>query len=302
MKAIVIEEFGGVEQLKMKEVDRPELKPNRMLVEQHATSVNPVDIKRRKGSFGGKVPMIVGGDVAGVVIELGEEVTGFEIGDRVMANGAKTYAEIVSVNPDRAVKLSNAIDFETAAALPLAGQTAYEAIVKQAKVQSGERVLIHGGSGGVGSIAVQIAKHKGAWVASTASGDNQNLLKKLGVDKPINYKEEKFEEILSDMDVVFDTVGGQVQKNSFCVLKDKGRLISIAEEPDADLDYKQVDAKYFSFRPTKEGLEELNNWLSDSLIQPVISQVFAFKEEEVREAHKVSESGRAGGKLIIAFK
>lgn len=302
MKAIVIEEFGGVEQLRMKEVDKPKLKEDRMLVEQHATSVNPIDVKRRKGSFGGKLPMIVGGDVAGVVIEVGKDVTDFQVGDRVMANGAKTYAEIVSVNPDRAVKLSDSVDFETAAAIPLAGQTALEAIVKRADVQSGERVLIHGGSGGVGSIAVQIAKLKGAWVASTASGENQNLLEKLGADRPINYKKEKFEEQLKDIDVVFDTVGGQVQKNSFNVLKDKGRLVSIAEEPDNDQNRKQLQASYFFFSPTKEGLEELNSWLSESLIQPNISHVYNFTEEDVQKAHSVSESGQAGGKLIIKFK
>lgn len=301
MKAIVIEEFGGVEQLKMKEVDKPKLKENRMLVEQYATSVNPIDIKRRKGEFGGKLPMIVGGDVAGVVIEVGEEVTDFQVGDRVMANGAKTYAEIVSLNPDRAVKLSDSVDFEIAAAIPLAGQTALEAIIKQAKVQSGERVLIHGGSGGVGSLAVQIAKLKGAWVASTASGENQTVLKKIGVDKPINYKKEKFEEQLEDIDVVFDTVGGRVQDKSFSVLKEKGRLVSIAKEPESDQP-KQVQASFFSFSPTKEGLNELNNWLSDSLIQPNISHVYNFTEEAIQEAHSASESGQAGGKLIIKFK
>ncbi|MCC5889925.1 MAG: NADP-dependent oxidoreductase [Alkalibacterium sp.] len=302
MRAIVIEEFGGVEQLTLKEVDKPVLKPNRMLVEQYATSVNPIDVKRRKGSFGGKLPMIVGGDVAGVVTEVGDDVTDFQIGDRVMANGAKTYAEIVSVNPDRAVKLADTVAFEHAAALPLAGQTAYEAIVTRAKVESGDRVLVHGGSGGVGSIAVQIAKLKGAWVASTASGENQELLESLGADRPINYKEEKFEDSLSDLDVVFDTIGGDVQKNSFRVLKEKGRLVSIAEEPDKDLQIKQVDASYFSFSPKKESLEELNRWLTDSQLQPVISHEYSFTEEEVREAHKVSETGHAGGKLIITFK
>lgn len=301
MKAIVIEEFGGIEQLKMKEIDRPNLKPNRMLIEQHATSVNPIDIKRRKGSFGRKLPMIVGGDVAGVVIEVGEEVEGFEVGDRIMANGAKTYAEIVSVNPERAVKLSDSVDFEQAAAIPLAGQTAYEAIVKKAALQSGERILIHGGSGGVGSIAVQIAKLKGAWVASTASGDNQAVLKKLGTDKLINYKTDAFEECLSDLDVVFDTVGGQVQDKSFSVLKENGRLVSVAKEPDRKLHDKHIKAEFFSFSPTKEGLEDLNNWLTHLQIQPVVGHVYNFTEESIQDAHSMSESGQAGGKLIIKF-
>lgn len=303
MKAIVIEAFGDSSQLVMKEVDRPVLKANRLLVEVHATSVNPVDTKRRKGLFGGTLPMIVGGDVAGRVVEVGSQVTGFAVGDRIMANGARTYAEMVSVNPDRAVKLADHVSFEEAAAIPLAGQTAYEAIIKRGQVSEGEHVLIQAGSGGVGSLAVQLAKIKGAYVSATAGPDNQVLLKTLGVDNPINYRDVKFSEALSGIDFVLDTLGGDSLKQSMSVLKKKGRLLSIAEEPDQTYaEEKQLDLGFFSMSPTKEGLEALNRWLTEGKLKPVISKVVPFTEKGVREAHELSETGHVRGKIIIKIK
>ncbi|MCC5895998.1 MAG: NADP-dependent oxidoreductase [Alkalibacterium sp.] len=303
MKAIVIEAFGGVEELQLKEVDHPVLKPNRMIVQMHATSVNPVDTKRRKGSFGGKLPMIVGNDVAGMVTEVGEDVTEFKVGDRVMANGAKTYAEYVSVNPERAVKLHDSVSYEEAAAIPLTGQTAYEAIITRGKVKEGDRVLVHAGSGGVGSLAIQLAKLKRAWVASTAGSKNQVMLTHLGADHPVNYETEVFEDVLDEMDLVFDTLGGSIQKKSIAVLRQGGRLLSVAEEPDQALaDEQGIEASYFSMSPTKEALEHLNEWLSKRDIRPVITKVVPFTEKDVREAHALSETGHAGGKIIIAFQ
>lgn len=302
MKAIVIEEFGGVDKLKMKEIDEPDLKPDRMLVAVHATSVNPVDTKRRSGSFGGSLPMIVGNDVAGTVIKVGKDVKGFSAGDRVMANGSKTYAEVVSVRPDRAVKLDEGLSFEEAAAVPLTGQTAYEAVVRRGKVKGGEKVLIHAGSGGVGTLAVQIAKIQGAWVASTASGSNQALLESLGVDRPVNYEEEAFEEVLTDIDVILDTLGGKVLEKSLPMIKDKGRLLSIAGDPSDFVDTDKYDAGFFSMKPTKEALVQLHEWLVQNKLVPVVSQVFPFTEAGVKEAHEKSESGHVRGKLIIKMK
>lgn len=302
MKAIVIESFGEVNVLNMKEIEKPELKPNRLLVEVFATSVNPVDTKRRSGSFGGTLPMIVGNDVAGKVLEVGEDVTGFKIGDRVMANGSKTYAEIVAVRPDRTVKLDDSITFEEAAAVPLTGQTAYEALVRRYNVKNGERVLVHAGSGGVGSLAVQIAKIKGAWVAATASGSNQELLKSMGVDRPINYQEEAFETVLEGIDFVLDTLGKEVLEKSLTLIKDKGKLLSIAGDPSEYVDTDNCDAEFFSMKPTGEALKELHEWMVDGKLRPVISEVYPFSEEAVREAHKNSESGHVRGKLIIKMK
>ena len=303
MKAIVIEEFGTVDQLVMTEIDRPVLKDNRLLVEVHATSVNPVDTKRRKGLFGGTLPMIVGGDVAGVVVEVGSQVTGFTVGDRIMANGARTYAEVVSVNPNQAVKLADHVSFEEAAAIPLTGQTAYEAIIKRGHVSKGDRVLIHAGAGGVGSLAIQLAKIKGAHVSATAGPDNQELLKSLGVDQPINYREKEFAKELNGMDFVLDTLGGDVLKQSMLVLKERGRLLSIVEEPDQKrAEEKQINAGFFSMSPTKEGLEALNRWLTDGKLKPILSKVVPFTEEGVRDAHELSETGHVRGKIIIKIK
>lgn len=302
MKAILIEDFGGVEQLKLKDVPEPDLKPDRMLVEMHATSVNPADTKKRQGAFGGKLPMIVGGDIAGTVIAVGSDIKAFKVGDRVMANGVKTYAEVVSVRPDRAVKLDESVPFETAAAVPLTGQTAYEALVTRGQVKSGDRVLIHAGSGGVGSLAVQMAKIQGAWVAATASGRNQDLLKSLGVDRPINYEEEAFEQVLDDIDFVLDTLGGEVLEKSLSLVKDKGRLLSIAGDPDDYVDSRACDATFFSMRPTKEGLETLNEWLTSKKLKPVISEIYPFNEKAVQAAHEKSESGHVRGKLILKIK
>ncbi|SFC59031.1 NADPH:quinone reductase [Alkalibacterium subtropicum] len=302
MKAIVIERFGGVNELNMKEIDKPELKPDRLLVEVFATSVNPVDTKRRSGSFGGKLPMIVGNDVAGKVMEVGEEVTGFEVGDRVMANGSKTYAEIVSVRPDRTVKLDDSVSFEEAAAVPLTGQTAYEALVRRGDIKSGEKVLIHAGSGGVGSLAVQIAKIKGAWVAATASGSNQELLESLGADRPVNYEKEDFETALEDIDLVLDTLGGKVLEKSLSLIDKQGRLLSIAGDPSEYVDTEDYDATSFSMKPTQAALSQLHEWLAEGKLEPVIADVLPFTEAAVRKAHEKSETGHVRGKLIIKMK
>ncbi|MER2063751.1 MAG: NADP-dependent oxidoreductase [Alkalibacterium sp.] len=302
MKAIVIESFGGVNVLNMKEIDKPELKPDRLVVEVYATSVNPVDTKRRSGAFGGSLPMIVGNDVAGKVLEVGEEVTGFAVGDRIIANGSKTYAEVVSVRPDRTVKLDETVSYEKAAAVPLTGQTAYEALVRRGNVRSGEKVLIHAGSGGVGSLAVQIAKIQGAWVAATASGSNQDLLEALGTDRPINYEKEKFDEVLKDIDFVLDTLGGKVLEKSLSLIGKQGRLLSIAGDPSEYVNADNVDADFFSMKPTKEALSQLHEWLVEGKLKPVISEVVPFTEEAVRLAHEKSESGHVRGKLIIKMK
>jgi NADPH:quinone reductase-like Zn-dependent oxidoreductase len=196
------------------------------------------------------------------------------------------------------VVLPDTVSFEEAAAIPLAGQTAYEAVVTRGQVKEGQSVLIHGGSGGVGSLAVQIAKIKGAWVTSTASGKNQSLLKDIGVDCPVDYKSEAFEKILDPVDFVFDTVGGDVQTRSMSVIKEGGHLLSIAAEPDENT---AVKAEFFSMSPTKEALEDLLKWLEEGKIRPVISEMLDFTEEGVRKAHELIETGHAGGKIILTF-
>lgn len=303
MKAIVIEEFGGIDQLKLKEVKEPKIAEDKVLIEVYATSVNPSDIKRRSGQFGGKLPMIVGGDVAGIIKKVGDKVKHLKVGDRVMANGLKTYAEFVVARGEVAVKLPEHVSFSEAAAVPLAGQTAWQTLIDLGKVKDGDRVLIHAGAGGVGTLAIQIAKAKGAWIAATASGKNQEFLTSLGVNRPINYKVEDFEKVEQDMDFVLDTIGGEVLEKSFSVLRQGGILVSIAGKPDEKKAAEQgITAEWLSMRPTHEALEGLNTLLAGRALKPIVSHEFNFTEEDVRKAHELSETGHVRGKLIIRVK
>lgn len=303
MKAIVVEKFGGVEELKMQEVEQPTLKEDRVLVEVYATSVNPSDSKKRKGLFGGKLPMVLGGDIAGIVKEVGEKVTTLKVGDRVMANGVKTYAEYALAREEVTVKLPEHVSFEEAAAIPLAGQTAWQTLIDLGHVKDGDRVLIHAGAGGVGTLAIQIAKAKGAWIAATASKENQEYLTSLGVNRPIDYKSEDFTEVVEDIDFVLDPVGGKVQEDSFSVLRKGGTLVSIAEEPDEEKAAEMgITARWFSMRPTKEALVGLNELLTKKELKPILAKEYAFTEEDLREAHKEIETGHGRGKLVIRVK
>lgn len=193
MKAIVIEEFGGAEQLKEQEVAKPACGVNQVLIRTHATSVNPVDFKIRQGYMkeaADNFPLILGGDVAGTVAEVGSNVTRFREGDRVFARPREfgTYAEYVAVDADIIARIPENLSFEEAAAIPLAAMTAWQALVDHGRLGKGQKVLIHAGSGGVGTYAIQIAKSLSAEVASTASDSNEALLQSLGVDHFINYK------------------------------------------------------------------------------------------------------------------
>lgn len=303
MKAIVVEKFGGVEELKMQEVEQPTLKEDRVLVEVYATSVNPSDSKKRKGLFGGKLPMVLGGDIAGIVKEVGEKVTTLKVGDRVMANGVKTYAEYALAREEVTVKLPEHVSLEEAAAIPLAGQTAWQTLIDLGHVKDGDRVLIHAGAGGVGTLAIQIAKAKGAWIAATASKENQEYLTSLGVNRPIDYKSEDFTEVVEDIDFVLDPVGGKVQEDSFSVLRKGGTLVSIAEEPDEEKAAEMgITARWFSMRPTKEALVGLNELLTKKELKPILAKEYAFTEEDLREAHKEIETGHGRGKLVIRVK
>lgn len=303
MKAIVVEKFGGVEELKMQEVEQPTLKEDRVLVEVYATSVNPSDSKKRKGLFGGKLPMVLGGDIAGIVKEVGEKVTTLKVGDRVMANGVKTYAEYALAREEVTVKLPEHVSFEEAAAIPLAGQTAWQTLIDLGHVKDGDRVLIHAGAGGVGTLAIQIAKAKGAWIAATASKENQEYLTSLGVNRPIDYKSEDFTEVVEGIDFVLDPVGGKVQEDSFSVLRKGGTLVSIAEEPDEEKAAEMgITARWFSMRPTKEALVGLNELLTKKELKPILAKEYAFTEEDLREAHKEIETGHGRGKLVIRVK
>ncbi|MGO4528659.1 NADP-dependent oxidoreductase [Paenibacillus sp. 2TAF8] len=305
MKAIVIEAFGGPEQLKEKEVQKPACGVNQVLIRTHATSVNPVDFKIRQGHLkeaADQLPMILGGDVAGTVVEAGSNVTRFREGDRVFARPRQfgTYAEYVAVDADIVARIPEQLSFEEAAAIPLAAMTAWQALVDHGHLGKGQKVLIHAGAGGVGTYAIQIAKSLGAEVASTASAANEELLRSLGVDHFINYKKQDFSQILSDYDVVLDTMGGDIQRDSFKVLKSGGRLVSLVEQPDEKLAKEAgVTGNVFMMEPKGDQLEQLAELAAAGKLKSIIDETYPLTEQGLRDAHEKSESHHTRGKLVI---
>ncbi|QOS80514.1 NADP-dependent oxidoreductase [Paenibacillus sp. JNUCC31] len=305
MKAIVIEKFGGAEQLKEKEMPKPACGVNQVLIRIHATSVNPVDFKVRQGHMKEAVdsfPLILGGDVAGTVTEAGSNVTRFRAGDRVFARPRHfgAYAEYVAVDADIIARIPENLSFEEAAAIPLAAMTAWQALVDHGRLAKGQKVLIHAGAGGVGTYAIQIAKYLGAEVASTASESNEELLRSLGVDHFINYKKEDFSEILSGYDVVLDTMGGDIQRDSFKVLKAGGHLVSLVEQPDEALAKEAgVTANVFMMEPKGDQLDQLAELAAEGKLRPIIDEIYPLSEQGLREAHEKSETHHTRGKLVI---
>jgi NADPH:quinone reductase-like Zn-dependent oxidoreductase len=265
-RAVVIEAYGGKDQLKEATVQLPELKANQLLVKVAATSINPIDWKLREGylkqMFPWDFPIILGWDVAGDIVEIGADVTEFKVGDAIYARPETTrfgtYADYAIVDAELAAIKPENQNYAEAAAVPLAGLTAYQALFEHGRLKEGEKVLIHAGAGGVGTYAIQLAKAVGAYVITTASPRNHELLQKLGADEIIDYHTTDFEEVLHDIDLVFDTMGGDTQKKSFTVLKPKGRLISILSIEDEDLaKEKDIFAKAVWLRTNGKQLAEL---------------------------------------------
>lgn len=311
MKAIVIEQYGGIEELKEREVERPQINDDQVLLEIHATSINPIDWKLREGYLKEMLPfefpIILGWDAAGVVVEKGSNVTKFDVGDRVLTRPLTTrqgtYAEYVPVEERLLAKMPETMSFEEGAAIPLTGLTAWEGLVEIASVKEGDKVLIHAGAGGVGTFAIQIAKSFGAYVATTASAKNTDLLKSLGADQIIDYKNEDFSEMLEDFDIVLDTIGGETRLKSFAVLKKKGKLVSVIEPPSEGEEEKyDVEIGYFFLEPDGEKLQKLADLYEAGKLKAVLSETFEFTEQGLKNAHKTSESHHAQGKLVIKIK
>ncbi|GAX91755.1 NADP-dependent oxidoreductase [Effusibacillus lacus] len=309
MKAVIIENYGGRDQLKLVDTPVPEIRERDVLVEVHSASVNPVDWKVREGRLKARItyefPLILGWDLAGVIKQVGSHVTKFRVGDEVFSrpdisrNG--TYAEYTVVEENLlAIKPSN-LTFEEAASVPLAGLTAWEALVEISQLKTGDKVLIHAGAGGVGGYAIQLAKSLGAYVATTVSGRNVKFVKELGADEVIDYGLQDFSKVLHDFDVVFDTVGGEVQTKSFEVLKENGILVSIVSPPNQEVALqKKVRPEYFFLQPDGEKLAKLANLFETGDMKPIVGSVFSLSE--VAKAHELSESGHAQGKIVIKIK
>ncbi|PKR85594.1 NADP-dependent oxidoreductase [Heyndrickxia camelliae] len=311
MKAIVIEQYGGKDQLKEMDVPIPEINDHQVLVEMKATSINPIDWKLREGYLKQMLPfefpIILGWDAAGVIKKVGKNVKGFQVGDAIFSRPATTrygtYAELTAIDEDLLAKKPENISYEEAASIPLAGLTAWQALFDFAQLQKGEKVLIHAGAGGVGSLAIQLAKQKGAYVATTASEKNHAFLKELGADEVIDYKTANFEEVLHDYDVVFDTMGGEIQAKSYQVLKKGGRLVSIVNAPDQDQAAEYgVKASHVWLEPNGKQLEQLASLLQEGKLKAIVGHVLPFSEQGLKEAHALSESHHAKGKIVITFE
>ncbi|MGW8955795.1 NADP-dependent oxidoreductase [Streptomyces sp. NPDC055709] len=309
MKAAVINRYGQVgDVVIVTEVPRPTVGPRGVLIEARAAGVNPVDHLIVKGFMSAgplTQQLVIGNEVAGVVAEVGAEVSGFAVGEEVFARvdprvgGA--FAEYVAVDRSLVAAKPGGLSFEEAASLPLAGLTAWQALTEQAHLAPGVRVLIHGGAGGVGSIAVQLARHLRAQVVATTGADSVELVRKLGADQVVDYRAEQFDEVLSGIDVVFDTVGGPTQDRSFRVLKPGGTLVSIV--PIADVEAKKtqwnVNARSFMMRPHGEQLAHLASLVAAGELQPLLET--AFPLAQTAAALQKVERGGARGKTVITI-
>jgi NADPH:quinone reductase-like Zn-dependent oxidoreductase len=305
MKAMLIHKYGGPEELKYEDTPMPVMNPDDVLIRVFATSINPVDWKIRKGGHGAgsrTFPVILGWDVSGVIEKVGDSVHDYKVGDEVYArpdvSRDGTYAEYVAVRANEISFKPETIDHIMSAAVPLAGLTAWQGIFDHGKLQAGQKILIHGAAGGVGTLATQFAKWKGAYVIGTASEKNASFLKELGADEVIDYNTERFEEKLKDIDVVFDTIGGETQLKSIQVLKPGGILVStVGIQDEAALKAKNIQGVQYMAQSVPEHLKQIAALIDAGKVKPVIAQVMPLKA--AAEAHKISEEGHTRGKIVL---
>ena len=333
MKAFTIKRYSEEDNLQLVDVADPVIRENEVLVEIHAASVNQLDAKIKSGEFKlllpYKFPLILGHDVAGIITRVGSKVSRFKVGDEVFARPDNfkigTFAEYIAVNEnDVALKPKN-ISMEQAASIPLVALTVWQAFVEKANLKKGQKVFVQAGSGGVGTIAIQLAKHLGATVATTTSADNFDLVKSLGADIVIDYKTEDFEKILKDYDLVLNSQDEKTLEKSLRILKSGGKAISISGPPDAafaekiGLSWFMKTAIYFLSRKVKKQakklnvdysflfmqadgkqLSEISSLIEAGVLRPIIDKVYPF--EQTNEAMAYVASGRAKGKVIVKVK
>jgi NADPH:quinone reductase-like Zn-dependent oxidoreductase len=303
MEAIRIHKFGGPDVLQREDVDKPVPAGGEMLVQVMAASVNPVDFKIREGNRGDEsaLPMTLGRDLAGVVEQVGNEVSGFAVGDDIFAllgHGRGAYAEYVLVLPQEAAPKPGNLSYVEAAAVPLVALTAWQGIFDHGGLEAGQRLLVHGGAGGVGHMAVQLAKARGAWVAATAAGEDLDFLRSIGADQAIDYQTQRFEDEVSDIDVVFDLVAGETQARSWAVLKPGGIIVSTLTEPPQD------EARRRGMRGTRYVAEangpellEIARLIEEGKVRPRVQSTFPL--DRAAEAQEALEHGHTRGKIVL---
>lgn len=303
--------YGGKESIVInKETDKPSVGDDEVLVKVNAFGINPFDGAVRNGYMKEMIPLelpvILGSDLSGEIAEIGKNVQGFSVGDQVFGaanavGGNGSYAEYSPVKSSQLVKKPEGISDEQAAAIPLAGASAYEALYEHLQLTSGQKILIHGGAGGIGTFAIQLAKNLGAYVATTVSEDSIELVKELGADKIIDYKKTDFSQALKDYDAVLDTVGGDTGLNSYKVLKSGGKLVSLWNQPDEELmKVNQVEAFYQFTSPTSDKLSQLAEMVSEGTIKAVIDKTYPF--DQTAEALEHVVSGHPRGKVVVSLR
>lgn len=306
MKAVRIHQYGGREVLSIDDIPVPEIAPDEVLVRVVAASINPVDWKVRAGYLAQMIPhplpLTLGWDVSGVVERVGAAVTRWQVGDAVFSrpdlarNG--TYAEFVAIRAVECARKPRTISHVEAASLPLAGITAWEVLHDAAKVGPGQRVLVHAGSGGVGSLAIQLAKAAGATVIATTSSRNLALVESLGADQVVDYTTTKLADAVEPVDAVFDTLGGEVQEASWSLMKPGGIQVSIISPPqEARAAAAGARGAFVFIGPNAPVLERLAAMVDGGTLRPIVGAEFAL--DDIVAAHALSESGRAVGKIVL---
>ncbi|WP_327586100.1 NADP-dependent oxidoreductase [Nonomuraea sp. NBC_00507] len=333
MKAFILDRYGNNDGVRVGVMPDPEVRENDVLVQIHAAGVNLLDSKIRDGEFKlilpYHLPVVLGNDVAGVVVRVGSRVRRFKPGDEVYARPNQdrigAFAELISIKEDDVALKPTHLTMEEAASIPLVGLTAWQAMFEKAKLKRGQKVLIQAGSGGVGTFAIQLAKHVGATVATTTSTANIDLVKRLGADVVIDYRKDDFEKVLHDYDVVLHSLDDETLKKSLRVLKPGGKLISISGPPDPDfakqvgspwilrpvmrvLSYRarraakrrHVSYSFLFMRASGDQLREISSLIDSGIIRPVVDRVFPF--ESTNEAMAYLETGRAKGKVVVKVR
>lgn len=330
MKALILKRYGKADQIAFADIPKPRIKPDEMLVQVHAAGLNPIDYLIPKGTFKPilrfQLPVTMGSDLAGVVVEVGNRVTRFKPGDAVFASifdlGTGALAEFAVVPESAAAPKPANLDFVQAASIPMVGLTSWQALKERARLKPGQKVFIPAGAGGIGTFAIQLAKHLGAKVGTTTSTGNVDLVRSLGADEVIDYKKQEFEDVLQDYNVVLGTIRGDGIEKSLQILKPNSRVVSLIGPPDAafarargmnffmtfvfglmsgkiirQARKRGIEYSFLFAHPDGRQLAEIGELLNAERIHPVIDKVFPF--DQAKEALAYLEKGRARGKVVV---
>jgi NADPH:quinone reductase-like Zn-dependent oxidoreductase len=312
MKAAIINEFGDADVLQITEVEKPEINEEQVLIKVKAIGINPVDTKVRAGTSGISkqitLPVILGWDVSGTIVNVGKKVTQFKTGNDVFGcvgfpRLGNAYAEFTLADPKLLAIKPNNISFEEAAAIPIAGLTAYQAINEELKVSSGEKILIQAAAGGVGHLAVQFAKMNGAYVIGTASAENEKFLKSLDVDQFIDYKKERFENIVHDLDCALDAMGGDVLYRTISCVKQGGNVVCLPSSTKNDpkaielANERNIKLTWPMMRADGEEMRIIASLLQEKKLKVFVDKIFTL--DQIAWAHKAVETHKTKGKVVV---